>query len=48
MHVSGLLLSIIGIVGAVSWLLLLVATNFNGVTIGAGVLAALYATGRRA
>jgi hypothetical protein len=40
-----LILTVAGLVCAVVWLGLLVVTNFNMVTVGAGLLVVLYVTG---
>lgn len=42
----GLIQTLLGLVAAMIWLVLLVATQFNVLTISAGLLAALYITGR--
>lgn len=44
----GLIQTLIGLLAALIWLVLLVATQFNVLTISAGLLAALYVTGRPA
>jgi hypothetical protein len=43
-----MLLGLIGALCAVVWLLLLVATSFNSLTIGIGLLIAVCVTGRSA
>lgn len=40
-----LILSLVGLIGGVLWLLLLVATRFNVVVVGAGLLVTLYVIG---
>jgi len=45
---DGFIQGLVGLLAALAWLVLLVATQFNVVAISAGLLAALYVTGKPA
>lgn len=42
---TGILATLLGLLGALAWLVVLAASDFNGVALSAGLLAALYVTG---